>query len=153
MLDSSVAFLHALARFRSSQPLSLVELWNQRHDFDLALALRSAFWRVEGEAPRLAIVFKKSGADPELVDHVCLSARDSLFDLLGTGVLTRLEEEDFEGVASFRFEVFDAEADLKTRLEDLDYFLEYWAAAPELLSGIEDGVIAAGLELTGAAPL
>lgn len=140
-------FSHALARFRSSQPLAQTQLWNQRHEHDLAIALRNAFWKNQETLPDFAIITKATKHGPEIV-HVCLSYGKDLIDLFGTNVMTRLEELEFGDPATFEVQRFETYDDYVAALNLADYFLSYWPAEPSLGPEIQQGILRAMIDLT-----
>ena len=143
---SSSLFLHALARFRSSLPLSQAELLGSRHGYDLSVALRKAFWLLEGSLPDFAICWREAEGASKL-HHLCLSHQGVAFDLFGTNVMERLREADFEDGFTLRLSLFDSHVEFQRSLVESDYFSSWWPASRDELAQLESGILIAAEEL------
>lgn len=147
MPQDPMLFTHALARFRSRFPLGPLDRLNREHAFEVALALRHAWWSLDGALPRLALI--KARGEGSLL-HVCLERESDFFDLLGSNALTRFEESNMLSEACCEAELFDNAEDLRQRLSDAGYFVDHWDADPEEIASIRDGVAAAAQDFAEA---
>lgn len=135
--DSSL-FIHSLARFRSRFPVHQITTWNERHAYDMALALRHAAWSLQAGLAQLSVIRQGSA-----IVHICIQSGSDYIDLFGTGAIERRDEQLFGSDEPLIPQSFESVDDLQAALESADYFTSYWPAAPDLAASIQQGIMMA----------